>query len=57
MPKSKHVKREEAAERQVAREARGDEGQLARLVSWGQGHNKEAARLRERLGIEKEEGS
>ncbi len=39
----------QAAERQEARDARGDKAQLARLVKKGHGHCKEAKRLREKL--------
>ena len=45
-------RREEAEERQAARDARGDEGQLARLdemFGTGKGAQKERQRLAERL--------
>ncbi len=42
-------RREEAAERQIARDERGDAGQLKRLEAAGHGHCKEADRLRARI--------
>ncbi len=42
-------RRAEAEERQVARDARGDVGQINRLEGAGHGHCREVGRLRERL--------
>ena len=50
--KSKYDKRREADERQEAREARGDQGQLQRLVDNGHSHCREAVKLRKELGID-----
>ena len=48
--KSKEIKRIEAEERRLAREERGDLGQLEKLIAGGHGEGKEAQRLRSRLG-------
>jgi hypothetical protein len=42
-------RRAEAEERQEARDARGDAGQIARLEASGHGHCKEAKRLRRKV--------
>lgn len=43
-------RQEGARERQAEREARGDMGQLQKLITMGAEHCREAVRLRERLG-------
>ena len=47
-------RRSEAAERAAERAARGDAGQLAKLVAEGHGDCKEAKKLRAKLGAEEE---
>lgn len=53
-PKRKARRQVEADDRKMARDARGDAGQLARLEARGHGHCKEATRLREKLEMAKE---
>lgn len=49
MKRRKRIRREEAAERQSARDNRTDADQLAKLEAAGYGHCKEAKKLREKL--------